>query len=97
MSEHTAHYIRAQLPKIYSYELVNLIFELPYCRIGDLVDANIAKRQTASIYLKELVQIGVLREILSGKEKLFVHPKFMQLLTREGNDFIRYGEQMNLL
>ena len=97
LSEHTAHYVRAQLPKIYSYELVNLIFELPYCRIGDLVDANIAKRQTASIYLKELVQIGVLREILSGKEKLFVHPKFMQLLTREGNDFIRYGEQMNLL
>ena len=97
LSEHTAHYIRAQLPKIYTHELVNLIFELPYCRINDLVNANIAKRQTASVYLKELVQIGVLREVSSGKEKLFVHPKFMQLLTREGNDFLRYEAQMSLL
>lgn len=34
------------------HELVSLIFELPYCRISNLTEAGIAKRQTASVYLK---------------------------------------------
>jgi len=32
-----------------------------------------------------LVSIGVLREQTFGKEKLFVQPKLMTLLTRDGN------------
>ena len=90
LSEHTASYVRNRLPKIYSYELVNLIFELPYCRIGSLTEAGIAKRQTASQYLKQLVEIGVLVEIAASKEKLFIHPKLMQLLTRDSNHFKPY-------
>lgn len=90
LSEHTTQYVRAKLPKIYSHELVNLIFELPYCRIISLTEAGIAKRQTASQYLKQLVKIGVLAEAVTTKEKLFVHPKLMQLLTRDGNDFTLY-------
>jgi Fic family protein len=92
LSEHTAGYVREALPKVYSHELVNLIFALPYCRIGSLIEAGIAKRQTASQYLKLLVEIGVLTELEVGKEKLFIHPKLMQLLTRDSNEFIPYGE-----
>ena len=91
LSEHTTQYVRTKLPKIYSYELVNLIFELPYCRIVSLTEAGIAKRQTASQYLKQLVEIGVLAEAATTKEKLFVHPKLMQLLTRDSNEFAPYG------
>lgn len=87
---HTADYTRQQLPKIYSYELVSLIFELPYCRISSLVEAGIAKRQAASVYLKQLVEIGVLAEAPATKEKLFIHPKLMQLLTQDSNEFKRY-------
>jgi len=54
------------------------------------VDAKIAERQAASRYLKALVGIGVLREQTFGKEKLFVHPKLMSLLTRDSNTFIAY-------
>ena len=90
LSEHTASYVRTRLPKIYSYELVNLIFELPYCRIVSLTEAGIAKRQTASEYLKQLVQIGVLVEMSASKEKLFIHPKLMQLLTKDKNEFTPY-------
>lgn len=90
LSEHTAEYVHERLPKVYSYELVSLIFELPYCRISSLVDAGIAKRQTAAQYLKQLVEIGVLIEAPATKEKLFIHPKLMQLLTRDSNDFKRY-------
>ena len=81
--EHTRSFIKNQLPKVYSHELVHAIFEQPYCRINDVVDAGIAKRQTASVYLKGLTDIGVLREIENGRDKVFVHPKLMQLLTRE--------------
>lgn len=88
--ENSTDYIREQLPKIYTYELVQIIFEQPYCRIGNLVDNNIAKRQTASVYLKQLCDIGILEEMQSGKEKLFVHPKLVQLMTHESNEFILY-------
>ena len=90
LSEHTTEYVRGKLPKVYSHELVNLIFELPYCRIGSLTEAGIAKRQTASQYLKQLVEIGVLVEAPATKEKLFIHPKLMQLLTRDSNQFEPY-------
>lgn len=86
LMEQTANYIREQLPKIYSYELVQVIFEQPYCRISNLVERNIAKRQTASVYLKQLVEIGVLQEITSGKEKLFINPYLMQLMTSANDD-----------
>lgn len=86
----TSEFVRGKLPKIYTHELVDIIFEQPYCRIANLVDAKIAGRQAASRYLKALVSIGVLREQSFGKEKLFVHPKLMTLLTRDGNAFQPY-------
>ena len=80
------------LSQIYSHELVQVIFEQPYCRISNLVDNGIAKRQSASVYLKQLCVIGVLNEIRSGKEKLFVHPKLMQIMTSDENTFESYGD-----
>ena len=90
LAGHTADFVRAMLPKIYSHELINLIFQLPYCRISDLTEAGIAKRQTASLYLKQLVDIGVLTEAETTKEKLFIHPRLLQLLARDTNQFTSY-------
>jgi Fic family protein len=87
---HTAGYLRERAPKAYSHELVNLIFERPYCRISDLAKAKIAQRQTAARYLQALVKTGVLEERVVGREKLFVHPKLLRLLTLDGNDFAPY-------
>jgi Fic family protein len=92
LSDHTTEYVRASLPKVYSHELVSLLFQLPYCRISSLTEAGIAKRQTASLYLKQLVEVGVLTELDAGKEKLFIHPKLMALLTRDSNEFVPYGK-----
>jgi Fic family protein len=86
----TAEYVREKCPKIYSRELMDLIFEQPYCRIANLVATGIAGRQAASRYLKALVSIGVLREQAIGKEKLFVHPALMTLLTRDVNTLTKY-------
>lgn len=88
--EITREHINDKLPKIYSYELLSVIFEQPYCRIKNLVENKIAKRQTASEYLKQLVGIGVLQEVQAGKEKLFVHPRLISLMTRDENAVAAY-------
>ena len=90
LSAHTAEFVRDRLPKIYSLELIHLIFELPYCRISNLVEAKIAERQAASRYLKQLAEVGVLEEQSVGREKIFLHPKLLRLLTRDSNSFAEY-------
>jgi Fic family protein len=91
LAEHTTLHVRERLPKIYSRELVDVIFEQPYSRIANLVEKDIAQRQAASRYLKDMTSLGVLREIQLGKEKLFIHPKLMQLLTYDSNEFSPYA------
>lgn len=91
LMRHTSQYVQDQLPKIYSWELVEALFKQPYCRINNLVAAGIAKRQTASVYLKQLCDLGILKEVKSGRETLFVHPKYMELLTGEENVWVYYA------
>lgn len=88
---HTSEYVRRIVPKVYSHELVNLIFEQPYCRIQNVAQRDIAERQTASVYLKELVRIGVLEAKPVGREKIFIHSKLLRLLTRDSNEFAHYS------
>jgi Fic family protein len=91
LQANTINHVKTNAPKIYSRELVDLIFELPYCRIQNVVEKDIAGRQAASRYLKKLVDIGVLKEVAVGREKLFIHPKLVHLLTRDGNRFASYS------
>ena len=88
---HTAEYVRSRATKIYSRELVDLVFVQPYCRIQNVVEAGLGNRQTASVYLKTLADIGILKEVKAGREKLFIHPKFVALLTSETHKFKSYG------
>jgi Fic family protein len=91
LMRHTGDFIHRRLPKIYTWELVELLFKQPYCRIANVVDAGLAKRQTASVYLKALVDIGVLKELNAGRESLFVHPKYIELLTGDENVWVYYA------
>ncbi len=91
LMQHTGQFVQKRLPKIYSWELVEMLFRQPYCRISNLVDSDIAKRQTASVYLKQLSDLGVLREIKSGRENIFVHPKYIELLSGEENVWVYYS------
>jgi len=81
LAEETIVRVRTELPGIYSRELVDVILERPYCRIKNVVERGIARRETASRYLKALVGIGVLREEVAGRERLFVNDRLMALLT----------------
>ncbi len=88
----TASYVRRRLPRTYSRELVDVLFEQPYCRISNLVEANVVGRQAASRHLKALAEIGVLRERKVGREKVFVHPKLMSLLAGDDHAFEPYAD-----
>lgn len=88
--EHTNQYVRQIAPDVHSRELIDLIFTQPYCRIANVVEADIAKRQTASVYLKRLTEVGVLQEMKAGRDKLFIHPKLVSVITRS-NQFRKYG------
>lgn len=82
LTAETADVIRQNEPKIYSRELAELIFIQPYCRITNVIEAGIARRDAASNYLRRLVEIGVLSEMKVGREKLFVNPRLLRLLTQ---------------
>jgi len=72
---------KKELPSyVYSKELIELIFEQPYCKIQFLVKKNIAKRQTASQYLEELVNIGIMKKEKFGKENLYLNMKLYNVL-----------------
>lgn len=80
--DHTVESCREKIPAAYSKDLIELIFRQPYCRINDVVDAGIAKRQSASSYLKELEKIGILQSERRGREMLYKHPALIDVLAK---------------
>lgn len=80
--QQTLQKVQNDAPDVYSYELVSLLFEQPYCKIAFLVNRDIASRNTASKYLGELVKIGILEKKQSGSESLYVNQKLYQLLQQ---------------
>ncbi len=63
-------------------EMMTLIFKKVYVRIIDLVEIGV-HRQTASAYLKQLEDKGLLSEERVGKEKLFKNIRLMELFEKD--------------
>lgn len=80
--QETLDKVQKEIPDVYSYELVSLLFEQPYCKIAFLVDKGIASRNTASKYLGALEKIGILKKKQSGSESLYVNRKLYNLLQQ---------------
>jgi len=87
----TVDYVSRTSPKIYSRELIEVIFTQPYSRIGNIVEAKLGNRKTASKHLKELVAKGVLDERQEGRENIYINVRFLDLLTSDRNDFKRFS------
>lgn len=73
--------IKTNAPKIYSKELIDLLFEQPYCKISFLVKRGIAKEQTASRYLKHLTELGELDMVKRGRENYYINKPLWGILT----------------
>lgn len=73
--------IRAELPKIYSQDLINNLFKHPYTKIDFVVQDLQVTRKTAAKYLHSLCDAGFLSEIKIGKEIYFLNNELFQLLA----------------
>jgi len=74
------HSVESAVARKHGFALYELLSQKPIVRIKDVVDAGIAKRQTASIYLNKLVSQGLLIERQSGKGKLFYNQGYLVAL-----------------
>jgi len=80
--QQTQEKVKAEAGDIYSYELVEILFNQPYCKIGFLIDAKIASRNTASKYLSRLVDLGILTKKQSGNESLYLNQELFTILSQ---------------
>lgn len=74
------HKIRNELPKIYSQDLLNNLFRHPYTKIEFIMQELQVHRNTASKYLEELVQIGVLFKHKIVKENFYINKTLFEFL-----------------
>jgi len=73
--------VREKASKIYSKELVELLFEHPYCK-NEFIIKNIGvERKAASRYLHKLEEIGILERYKIGKENIYINKELMKVLT----------------
>lgn len=74
--------VQSEAPSIYSKDLIEVIFRHPYTKIQFLMDAGLAKRQTASMYLQTLAGLGLLRPSKHGREMYYINDALYAELVR---------------
>lgn len=74
--------IKEALPKVYSKELLEILFRLPYTKRQFLIDAKLGTAKTVGNYLTSLEKAGFLRVEKVGKEKLYLNHRLMVLLEQ---------------
>lgn len=67
----------------FNYDLLQLMFTLPYLRIELLEKKGLAHRQTASTWLKKLTDADIVRPQKLGRTTYFVNYKLMELLSAD--------------
>lgn len=75
------HDLKNRMRKIFTRELNDLLFSHPYIKIGVLEDYGIAKRQTASRYLKEIEKTGWLTSVQVWKETYYINHRLIDVLS----------------
>lgn len=73
--------VKSKAPKIYSKDLIEVLFKHPYCKIQFLEEAGIAQRHTAGRYLRTLENIGLLESIKMGREYYYINKELIKILS----------------
>jgi Fic family protein len=73
--------VKTKAPDIYSRELIEVIYNQPYCKIAILEEKKIASRNTASKYLRKLEELGLLKSEIVGRETLYRNLPLYQILS----------------
>lgn len=78
----TGQEIKEKLPNVYSKDLVEVIFKLPYTKRQNLMDMGLGTPKTVGNYLIALEKEGILKTTKVGKEKLYLNHRLMSVLER---------------
>ena len=74
------HRMRAELPRLYSQELLNNLFRHPYTRIEYVQrDLGLRARQTAAKYLDALAEQGFVVKQRAGKHNYYINTELVRL------------------
>ena len=82
MMDNTKNIIQEKLPKIYSKDLIEILFNHPYTKIDFLVDRLALTRQTASKYLKELEILGIVESLQIKNSKFYINVELFNRLKK---------------
>lgn len=64
-------------------ELLAVLFEQPYCRIGTVMARCAVSRPTATRWLTMLARGGLLEDVRAGRDRLFINRQLLDLLIRD--------------
>lgn len=81
--EKTTEEIKTKLPKVYSKDLIEILFRLPYTKRQHLVDESIGNLKTVGNYLNILEDNGFLKSVKVGKEKLYLNERLLKILEEK--------------
>ncbi len=73
--------VKTEAPEIYTHELIEVIYNQPYCKIAILEEKKIASRNTASKYLRKLEDLGILVSEQVGRETLYKNLALLEILS----------------
>ena len=83
LKDETERKMKQVLGSSFSYDLLQLMFTLPYLKIELLEKKEIAHRQTASTWLKKLTDADILKPHKIGRTTYFINYKLMELLSTD--------------
>jgi Fic family protein len=73
--------LRGELPKIYSQDLLNIIFSHPYSKVEFVVQSLQVTRLTATRYLNEMTRIGLMSRQKLGRDNYYINIALFNLLS----------------
>jgi len=73
--------LRRELPKIYSQDLLNILFKEPYTKTDFLERELIISKRTALNHLNSLFEIGLLERVRVWKTNYYLNNNLLNLLT----------------
>ena len=82
LMDNTKEKLKSELPKIYSKDLLEVLFIHPYTKIDMLVDNLELHRDTASKHLKAMEKIGILNSVQIKNTRFYVNVKLFELLQK---------------
>ncbi len=73
--------MRSSLGKLYSHDLLNIIFSHPYTKVNFLEHNLMITNKTAGRYLDKITEIGLLKKEKIGRENFYINTRLMDVLA----------------